>query len=120
MPEAVAARHRLGDKGKGPLGHVEPCGFCQQQSGIGERCDHQPVPVGQNLVVEARAHACRAHGEQFCAQSGKPRLVLIAARQGFETIENVVAFEIALRRDVIVASEKFAVFGAKLSHHLFE
>ena len=59
-----------------------------------------------------------ARGEKFCAQRGKPRFVLVAARQRLEPIENVVAFEIACRRHVVVAGEKLAVLDAELPDHL--
>ena len=55
-----------------------------------------------------------ARGEQFFPQRAKPRLVGFAARLGFQAIEDVVAFEIAGGRDVIVMGEKLAVLEAEL------
>ena len=100
-------------KAKARSAIVEPGRLVEDLAGIGERRDHQAVPVGQHLVVEAGPHARCAGGKQLCAQRGKPLLVLLAARKRLETIENIVAFEIAVRRDVVVAREEFAVLGAE-------
>ena len=105
-------------KAKARCGHIEPRRFAEHQARIGERRDHQSVPVGEHFVVEAGTHARPARGEKFCPQRGEPRLVGIAARLRFEPVENVVAFEIAFRRHVVMAREKFAVFAAELTHHL--
>ena len=109
-PRVIAPR----DEVEGALGDLEPRRFVEHQARIGERRDHQSVPVGQHLVVEAGAHACRARVEKFCAQRREPRLVRIAARQRFEPIEDVVAFEIAGRRHVVVAGEELAILDAEL------
>ena len=90
----------------------------EHEARIGERRNHQSVPVGQYLVVEAGAHAGLAHGKEFCAQRGKPRFVRFAARQRLEPIEDVVAFEIAGRRHVVVAGEELAVLDAERAEHL--
>ena len=66
MAEPVAARHRPRNKIEGLPRQVDPGCFAKQQSGIGERRDHQPVPVGQHFIVEARAHpACPGGKELF-------------------------------------------------------
>ena len=50
-------------------------------AGVDQRGDHQPVPVGQDLVVEARAaRACSRTVKQLVAQRREPRFVLLAAR----------------------------------------
>ena len=44
------------DKGEGARGERHPIGALEDETGIGERRDHQPVPIGQHLVVEPGPH----------------------------------------------------------------
>ena len=118
MAEPVAARHRAGDEGERALGRVEPRRLGEEEAGVGERGDHQPVPVGEHLVVEAGPYARVADAEKFCAQRREPRVVVVAARLRVEAVEDVVALEIARRRHVIVPRKKLAVLDAELAHHL--
>ena len=118
MAEPVAARHRAGDEGERARGGVEPRRLGEQEACVGERGDHQPVPVGEHLVVEAGPYARVADAEKFCAQRREPRFVVVAARLRVEAVEDVVALEIARGRHVIVPRKKLAVLDAELAHHL--
>ena len=95
MAEPIAARHRTRDEGEGALGDRQPRRLGEDLAGIGKRRDHQAVPVGQHLIVKAGPHARCAGGKQLRTQYRKPLLILLAARKRRETIENIVAFEIA-------------------------
>ena len=53
MAEPVAAGHACGDEVEGARGHLDPGRLAQHDAGVGQRRDHQAVPVGQHLVVEA-------------------------------------------------------------------
>src|ERR1700683_4142727 len=117
MAKAVAARHLAHNKIKGALCHIEPGRLAKHLASVGERRDHQSVPVGEDLVVEAWTDACRARGEKLFARRQKPRLVRLAALLRLETIEDIVSFEISLRRDVVIAREEFAVFATELAEY---
>ena len=86
-------------KSKARARHVDPVGLAEQRAGVGERGDHQPVPVGQHLVVEAGPHAllARARAAWRAAWRAAPRRPSLRGRR-CEPVEDVVAFEIALRR----------------------
>ncbi len=51
---------------------VDVVGALERRAGLGQRRDHQRVPRGQALVVEARPHALRARAVQQAADLGQP------------------------------------------------
>ena len=112
MPEPVALAHAACDEIEGALGHREPFRLIENDAGIDQRRDHQPVPVGQHFVVEAGPHAPGARLQQDRAQARKPRFVSFTARQSLEPIEDVMAFEVAFVSHVVVAREELAGFRA--------
>ncbi len=80
MAEAVALGHRFGDETECAGRKLDPFLFAEEPARIGERGDHQAVPVGEHLVVEAGANALRADLKKLLAQRREPLLVLYAAR----------------------------------------
>ena len=86
MAEAIAARHAVRDEVKSAAGELQPSRLIQHGSGIGERCDHQAVPISEHLVVKPGSHPQGARGEELFAQSREPRLIGVAARQRLQTI----------------------------------
>ena len=105
-------------KSKARLAIVEPGRLAEHDAGIDQRRDHQSVPVGQHLVVEAGPHAARARREQFRAQRRPAALhPRRCAAPSCETIEDIVAFEIAAGADVVMRSKECGIFGAE---HLFD
>src|SRR5581483_318281 len=118
MAEPVAFAHGAGNEIESASRDLAPRWLFEQQTCVAERGDHQAVPVGQNFVVEAGTHALVAHRKQFYAQRRKPLLIFISARLRLEAIENRVAFEIAGRRHVVMASKKFTVLDAKHTQDL--
>ena len=88
-------------------------GSSRMIAGIDQRRDHQAVPVGQHLVVEAGPHARRARVEQNGAQRLQPRPRPPPMRAGaLRAVENIVAFEIAFVADVVMPHEEAAGFRA--------
>ena len=60
VPETPVPAHRFRDEAIGPLRQGDPVGTVKEQPRAHERRDHQTVPVGQDLVVGARAYPrCR-------------------------------------------------------------
>ena len=105
-------------KSKGALGGFEPVGAVEGVGGIGERRDHQAVPIGEHLVVEAGTNARCATREQLLAHLGKPLLGLgVAQRDGAEPVEDIVALEIPLRRHAVDFRKELGVIRAE---HLFD
>ena len=71
----IGILHRVGDERIGPRGERDPFGLMKQRRGMDERGDHQPIPIGENLVVEARPDALFAGREKFRAQRRQPRFL---------------------------------------------
>ena len=69
----IGILHRVRDEGIGPRGERDPFGLMKQRRGMDERGDHQPIPIGENFIVEARPDAFLARREQFRAQRRQPR-----------------------------------------------
>ncbi len=113
MAEPVALGHRCGDEVEGAARHRNPRRLAEHDAGVDQRRDHQAVPVGQNLVVEAGPHAAGAGFEQRRPQRRQPRLVGLAARHVLEPVEYRVTFEIAFIADIVVTGEELAVVGAE-------
>ena len=61
----ISLEQELGALARG----VEVVGAPERRAGVGERRQHQRVPGGQALVVEARPHALRAHVVQRCRRA---------------------------------------------------
>jgi hypothetical protein len=118
MAEPVAAGHGRLDEAERALRHVEPGRFVQLNTGMDQGGDHQPVPVGQHLVVEAGADPARTHRQQFVTQRGEARFDRFVLRAATQAIENRVTFEIALAGDVVVDGEEQRVVGAELADDL--
>ena len=100
MTEPIAAAHAGGDEPEGSDGHFHQLGRRQHDRELGQGGDHQPVPVGQDLVVKARSDACGADPQELVTQPPKP---LFGGGLGgralagiVEAIEDIVTFEIAL------------------------
>ena len=76
-------------------------------AGVDQRRDHHAVPVRQHLVVESGAHPLVAHREQPLRASDASRVSSSARRRHpREPVEDGVALEIALGRDVVVPREE--------------
>ena len=88
-PSGVA--HPLEHERRGAARGVEVVLAAEHGAGIGQRGDHQRVPGRQALVVEARAHALRADGQQRRADP----LALLLRRLGPARLEDVGALEVA-------------------------
>ena len=95
----------------------QPLGPLEHPRGVGERGDHQAVPVGQHLVVPAGADAAGAPRQQLGAhvrpapspRSGERRIELA------QPVEDGVAFPVAGVRDVVGLAEHL---GVGLAQHL--
>ncbi len=86
---------------------------------MGERGDHQAVPVGEHLVVPAGSDAAVAAREQFFAQGGEPAFLIVRMQiERIETIENDVAFPIAFAGDVVDGVEEGGIGLANLRKRL--
>ena len=119
--QPAVSEHARGDKVERTLGELEPGGCIEDDRGARERGDHQPVPVGEHLVVPARAHALGARRKELLAKAGKPPLVLRAAElQAGETIEDRVAFPVAFRGGVVDEREGRAVLEPEHGDDLIE
>src|SRR6202035_892101 len=118
MAEAiVAAAHRAGDEVERLGRQADPGWFIEDQARIDQRRDHHDVPVGKDLVVAPGPYARAAGGEKFLAQACEPCLLGLAAWLRLKPVENIVAFEIAGRRDVVVPGKEFALLDAELAEH---
>ena len=113
MPEAVALGHAAHNEVEGPGRHFDPGRLAQHGPGIRQRRDHQAVPVGQHLVVEARPHPIAAQHKKLVPQHAKLRFVLRRSRQPVEAIEDIVALEIALLGHVVMLHKKRSIFRAQ-------
>ena len=76
-------------------------------AGIGQRRDHQAVPVGQHLVVEAGPDPFAAQHQEACraAWRAAPRPPSLRGNV-LEAIEDIVTFEIALVGHVVMLQQK--------------
>ena len=80
----------------------QPVVALEHGGGVGERGDHQAVPVGQHLVVPARPDALVAHRLQPGAQARQPLLLGVAQqRRRAVAMQDGVMLPVALRRDVV-------------------
>ncbi len=99
---AAALAERLGDEGEAILGEIDPIGPIEAHAGGGEGGDHQPVPVGEDLVVQAGPDALLARAVEDGAAGGEFRLARrLAEFKMMEAIENDLAFPVAAGRDVV-------------------
>src|SRR5262249_10367044 len=86
---------------------LKPVAASEDATGIGETGDQQSVPIGQHLVVEARASARRAGAEQGIAILRQLKLgSLVRAFEMAEAVENGLAFPIAPRGPGVELLEK--------------
>ena len=80
MAKPVAAGHVALHKFEGAGRHLDPVRLPEGVSGIDQRRDHQAVPVGQNLVVEAGPDPAFPHFVQHGPQHGERSIDFHAAR----------------------------------------
>ena len=92
MAEPVCLGHAAHNKIEGPRGHGDPGRLRQHAPGVGQSRDHQAVPIGQDLIVEAGPHS-------FAAQH--------------ESIEDIVGLEIAPLGDVVMLHKKSSIFRSQ-------
>ena len=111
--EAALLHHMGGDEAPGFFGRCNPRRFTKGGAGFGEACDHQAVPVGEDLVVEARTDAGRAGGKEFGAERCERFFFCFAERLvgAGEAVEDVYFLPIAVGRDVIDGFEEHGVFA---------
>ena len=62
----VLAGHLAADESEGAGGKRDPTGVIERKPGFDERGDHQPVPIGEDLVVEPGADSRRARLQEQC------------------------------------------------------
>ena len=93
-PSRAAARYR---------------GSPKPRAGLGQRADHQRVPAGQALVVEARPDAGRAHVEQPPADLRQPLRALAPRFEHQRVLERLWA-EVR-HRFVVELAERVAQLG---------
>src|SRR5690606_33341343 len=65
---AVGRAHRLKQEVGGAGGGLGVAAVAEGAGGAGQRGDHEPVPVREHLVVEARARALVAGGDEALAE----------------------------------------------------
>ena len=63
---AILAGHLAADESEGAGGARDPLSAIERKPGFGERGDHQPVPVGEDLVIEPGADSRRARLQEQC------------------------------------------------------
>ena len=101
-------------KAKAALAVSSQSGRANTLRRVGQRSDHQPVPVGQHLVVPAGADAPGAARKQLGAHGGERLLLLRGAElEVGEAVEDGVAFPVALVGDVVGLAEKGRVHWAQ-------
>ena len=116
MGEPAVLLHVLHDEAEGGGGGLQPLGAVEHARGVGERGDHQPVPVGQHLVVPAGANAARAARQQLAAHVRQGLLLGGRAQQRIaQAVEDGVAFPVAGFRHVVGLREHL---GIGLAQHL--
>jgi hypothetical protein len=81
---------------------------------IGHRRNHQPIPVGEHLVIPPRPYPVLARLQQERPAGGQLPLGLVIGAFGhLRPVENVFLFPIPLRRHVV---EAFEQAGALAEH----
>src|ERR1700756_2799177 len=110
MSEPILSGHRAGDERERTARKRNPGGLVKLATGMSERGDHQAVPVGENLVVASWPDALRAQTEKLGPKACQALFVGVLGiktqRPVGQAGENRMAFEIATRRDVVVAGEE--------------
>ena len=79
---AVLVAHAIHHEAPGAGCGGKPVVALEDGGGVGQRRDHQAVPVGQNLVIPARPDTLVAHGLKLGAQDGEALLLFIAQETG--------------------------------------
>ena len=93
---AVLVAHRVHDEAPGAHRRGQPVVALEDGRRVGERGDHQAVPVGQHLVVPARPHPLVAHRLELGAQDGESLLLRIAQQgRGAIAMEDIVMLPVA-------------------------
>ena len=111
---AIRVAHRVHHEAPGADGGGQPVVALEGGGGIGQGCDHQAVPVGQDLVVPARPDAPVADGLQPGAQARQPPFLVLAQQGGRAVaVQDGVVLPISLGRDVVGLLEEGRVFGAQ-------
>ena len=104
---AILAGHLAADKGKSAGGKRDPTGVIEGKPGLDQRGDHQPVPIGEDLVVEPGADSRRARLQQQLAAPRQLGLGVCIGKVGrLEPVQDIVAFPVALGGDVVKALEQ--------------
>ena len=114
MEQASIVFHPCTDEVEGFLRSLEPIGALECAGRIGERRNHQSVPIGKHLVIETGTDAARPSCQQLAAHRSEAALSFrIAKLDGVEAIENGEVLPIPGRRHVVNLVEKPCVLRAK-------
>src|SRR5439155_11024786 len=91
----------------------EPFRLLKYDRSTTERSDHQPVPIGEDLIVPPRTNARSASLQELRAHLGEARFFFLRQQsKRVETIENGVTLEVSLRRHTVDASEESGISRA--------
>ena len=99
----------------------QPVGMGESEAGMGERTDHQAVPVGQHLIVPAWPHAFLAMAEQGLTKLGE-----LALRRAIAEVRPTIAMQdgnalpITLGRHVIGAFETLQGLARLIGQQLID
>ncbi|NJL73522.1 MAG: hypothetical protein HC888_19360, partial [Candidatus Competibacteraceae bacterium] len=116
MQEPVAFTHRFADETIGRRRKIAPWRLIEDDAGARKRRDHQPIPVGKDLVVLPRPQPPIARLPQLAEQ----RLIVLRVvrwrrMQLGETIGDRAPLEIAALRDVVAGND---ALGIGIAQHL--
>src|SRR6266849_4912921 len=75
MAETVALGHVTFDERERLLSSGEPRGLIEHGAGVCQGRDHQPVPIGEHLVVQTRSYALVPRRQEFMPQCRKAGVV---------------------------------------------
>jgi hypothetical protein len=90
------------DKRKRRNGEIEPIRPAEDGGGVGQSRDRKPVPIGQELVVDARPNARCARGEELRPIAGERRFDFgRGLRQMIEAVEDIVPFPVSGGGDIV-------------------
>ena len=108
--QAPVLHHICGDETERASRGIDPCGLGEHRTGIGKRGDHQPVPIGEDLVVPTGADPRLARLEEDRAGRGERRFVTVIAKLGpLGSVEDGFSFPVAFGRDVVGVLEPTGV-----------
>ncbi len=102
MQQTAIAPEQGHDTVHGTDGGLLPVAAAEDQGGLGEAGNHQAVPVGENLVVEAGRNPLRPLAEKHLARGGEPLFgCLVPECEPMRAVEDGLAFPIAVSRYVV-------------------